>query len=142
MTVARLYCAGSGDELVHCILASTAGVGVDHQPVDGEPGSALHKDTLQAMGGVCFAVRQLKQATAATTRRAWLRVVLDAACGSEVCPQACVCVVHLLICTATHGGLLAACGAGRAGCRPPCVLPRRAVLFDHPAPRPATNGVS
>lgn len=38
------------------------------------------------MGGVHFAVEQLKKASAAVTRRAWLAVVMDAVCGGPADP--------------------------------------------------------
>lgn len=40
--------------------------------------ASFNAAALHEMGGVLFAVQQLKMASAASTRRAWLAVVLDA----------------------------------------------------------------
>lgn len=49
-------------------------------------GTPLDRAALCAMGGVHFAVEQLKKASAAVTRRAWLAVVMDAVCGGPADP--------------------------------------------------------
>lgn len=108
MAVARLYCPPQPATALTHVLATTGGAaaalpdheitGQDTQPVahpspssssatrrvtaggvaSAIEGMALDQEALHDMGGVRFAVGQLTRASAASTRRAWLGVVLHA----------------------------------------------------------------